>query len=31
MPRLLPDRVLDRIRFRLFGLSSRFGDALQGA
>jgi NAD(P)-dependent dehydrogenase (short-subunit alcohol dehydrogenase family) len=27
MPRLLPDRLLDRIRFRLFGLSPRFGIA----
>ena len=31
MPRLLSDRLLDRIRFRLFGLSSRFGAALAGA
>jgi NAD(P)-dependent dehydrogenase (short-subunit alcohol dehydrogenase family) len=27
MPRLLSDRILDRIRFRLFGLSATFGAA----
>jgi len=31
LPKLLPDRVLDRLRFRLFGLSPQFGAALQGA
>jgi NAD(P)-dependent dehydrogenase (short-subunit alcohol dehydrogenase family) len=27
-PRLLPDRLLDRIRFRLFGMPTRFGVAV---
>jgi NAD(P)-dependent dehydrogenase (short-subunit alcohol dehydrogenase family) len=31
IPRLLSDRLLDRIRFRLFGMSSRFGAALAPA
>jgi len=31
MPRLLPDRLLDRIRYRLFGLTSRFRGAVGAA